>query len=153
MPGFWFSHLGGLKVFACCNFFLGCCQQRLKTGKNQALNLKLRARKLPNQAKNQDASQAKHENSRHRRTPYRKPAQEYPPQHPTNLSRLCTEKWASKEHHSMALSRRSVRIEHQPHKLEVEGSNPSPPAMDEPRPLGIYWVATGCCIVLFDLVA
>ncbi len=28
----------------------------------------------------------------------------------------------------------SVRIEHQPPKLGVEGSNPSPPATDKPRP-------------------
>jgi hypothetical protein len=30
----------------------------------------------------------------------------------------------------------SVRIEHQPPKLGVEGSNPSPPATDKPRP---FW--------------
>ncbi len=28
----------------------------------------------------------------------------------------------------------SVRIEHQPPKLGVEGSNPSPPATNKPRP-------------------
>ncbi len=31
----------------------------------------------------------------------------------------------------------SVRIEHQPPKLGVEGSNPSPPATDKPRP---FWL-------------
>ena len=35
-----------------------------------------------------------------------------------------TKEWASS----------SVRIEHQPPKLGVEGSNPSPPATDDPRP-------------------
>ena len=34
----------------------------------------------------------------------------------------------------------SVRIEHQPPKLGVEGSNPSPPATDNPRPFLVYFL-------------
>ena len=34
----------------------------------------------------------------------------------------------------------SARIEHQPPKLGVEGSNPSPPAMDNPRPFLVYFI-------------
>jgi hypothetical protein len=34
----------------------------------------------------------------------------------------------------------SVRIEHQPPKLGVEGSNPSPPATDNPRPFLVYFI-------------
>ena len=40
------------------------------------------------------------------------------------VSTILKKSWASS----------SVRIEHQPPKLGVEGSNPSPPATDNPRP-------------------
>ena len=40
----------------------------------------------------------------------------------------------------------SVRIEHQPPKLGVEGSNPSPPATDNPRPFLVYFIHQFTCI-------